>query len=548
MMECRLVSCLEKIFPDGRGVSAPLPPLSALQGESIAFQCAIFCEYYTYVFPRIQGNLPGKATIHHVECVPARMGRKEQDSDENYLSLAPDFYPDLLIPVQGGVACPGNAWKALFIEIETDENAPAGEYTFSLQLPGTVPITEENVIQEISVTMEVIGAKLPAQQISHTEWFHSDCLADFYHVPAFSERHWEIIGNFMETAARRGCTMILTPHFTPPLDTRQGGERTTVQLVDVEDTGEQYRFEFTKLKRWIDLAFEKGFSRIEFAHLFTQWGAKAAPKIMGMKDGVYQRLFGWDTPAVGGEYTRFLNAYLPCLTQKLREWGIADKCCFHISDEPTVAQLDSYLAARQSVDQLLSGFPVIDALSDVNLAKECRISPPIACAHHLDAFFSENISPLWGYYCCGPDKDYTNRFLYMSLSRTRSMGMQWWKYDLKGFLHWGFNFYNTAHSVAPINPFLDTEAGGIFPAGDSFLVYPGMDGKPLESLRLIAMHYAMQDARALSLLAQLKGRDFALALLEEAFPLTLTCYPNDSQSFLAIRSRINAAIREQVTK
>ena len=79
-MECRLVSCLEKIFYDGRGASASLPPLSALQGERIAFQCAIFCEYYTYVFPRIQGNLPGKATIHHVECVPARMGRKEQIS------------------------------------------------------------------------------------------------------------------------------------------------------------------------------------------------------------------------------------------------------------------------------------------------------------------------------------------------------------------------------------------------------------------------------------------------------------------------------------
>ena len=31
-------------------------------------------------------------------------------------------------------------------------------------------------------------------------------------------------------------------------------------------------------------------------------GAVAAPKIVGMVDGAEQVLFGWDTPAAGGEY------------------------------------------------------------------------------------------------------------------------------------------------------------------------------------------------------------------------------------------------------
>ena len=42
--------------------------------------------------------------------------------------------------------------------------------------------------------------------------------------------------------------MLLTPVFTPPLDTAVGGERRTVQLVDVKAEGNQYTFGFANLK------------------------------------------------------------------------------------------------------------------------------------------------------------------------------------------------------------------------------------------------------------------------------------------------------------
>lgn len=539
-MEIRLVSCMEKIFTDGRGTDGPAPYLAALQGESIAFQCAILCPAGTYLWPRAESDIPGEITIRRVDAVPVKREREAENSDESDVCLVPGLYPDILTEIPKGVVCPGGQWQSLFIEIHVAANAKAGQYPLRLLLMNDA----WQPLESVETAIEVIGRALPPQQMEHTEWFHSDCLADFYHVPAFSERHWEIIGHFMETAARRGCTMILTPHFTPALDTQVGGERTTVQLVDVEEKEGAYHFEFAKLKRWIDLAFEKGLKTIEFSHLFTQWGANAAPKIMGVKDGKYQRLFGWDTKAAEGEYPRFLAAYLPVLTEKIREWGIEKKCCFHISDEPSPLQLESYLAAKKVVLPFLSHFPIMDALSDLKLAQECHISPPIACVDHLDAFLQAGIAPLWGYYCCLPVRVYTNRFLYMSLARTRMMGMQWWKYDLKGFLHWGYNFYNSVQSIAPIHPCLDCESGGMLPAGDPFLVYPGMDGRPVESLRLIAMHYAMQDARALSLLAELKGREYALTLLEEDGPFTLQQYPHDSQGMQRIRRRINEAIKE----
>lgn len=82
--------------------------------------------------------------------------------------------------------------------------------------------------------LEVIGAVLPKQKLIHTEWFHTDCLATHYGVDVSSEEHWRRIDQFVQTAVKFGINMILTPIFTPPIDMVVGGERPTVQLVDVE--------------------------------------------------------------------------------------------------------------------------------------------------------------------------------------------------------------------------------------------------------------------------------------------------------------------------
>ena len=46
---------------------------------------------------------------------------------------------------------------------------------------------------------------------------------------------------------------ILVPTFTLPLDTEVCGERTMVQLVDVDKNGTKYKFNFDKVKRFIDI-------------------------------------------------------------------------------------------------------------------------------------------------------------------------------------------------------------------------------------------------------------------------------------------------------
>ncbi|MES9143981.1 glycoside hydrolase domain-containing protein, partial [Cutibacterium acnes] len=74
--------------------------------------------------------------------------------------------------------------------------------------------------------------------------------------------------------------------FTPPLDTKVGGERPTVQLVGVNVTNGKYSFDFSKLKRFVDMCLGLGVEYFEMSHLFTQWGAAFAPKVIATVDGV----------------------------------------------------------------------------------------------------------------------------------------------------------------------------------------------------------------------------------------------------------------------
>ncbi len=165
----------------------------------------------------------------------------------------------------------------------------------------------------------------------------------------------------MRIAIRTGMNMIYTPLFTPPLDTRVGTERTTVQLVDVFFDNGIYTFNFDKLTKWINLARKCGFKIFEFSHMFTQWGAAHAPKIMGHKNGEYIRLFGWETDALSDEYRDFLNQFYISFNEFLSTKK--GDFYFHISDEPHLHNIEQYLKAYETISSRVSNCKIMDAVS-----------------------------------------------------------------------------------------------------------------------------------------------------------------------------------------
>lgn len=529
-LQSRLVTSMRKVFPS-RDPGPGLKAMSALRGESVSFQLAYLWEgpYRSWGRVEVESELP--ARVRQVELVPCEYPC-HQWRDEGYLTAEPGLYPDLLRePGPFGIPLVSGQWRSLWIDIET---ARAGTY------PATVKLTcGDEVLSEESVTLEVLDMELPKLPVPHTEWFHSDCLADYYGVEVFSQSWWEIVESFVRTAARHRCNMLLTPVFTPPLDTAVGGERRTVQLVDVEATEGGYRFGFEKFRRWVKMALGAGMEYIEISHLFSQWGAKAAPKVMGVKDGEPRQLFGWDTDAGGEEYGGFLRQFLRALKPVLDELGIKGRTYFHVSDEPSLEHMDSYRRAFEVVKGELEGYNMVDALSERTYYDKGLVQQPVCALDHIGPFLEDRPQKLWGYYCTSQAVDVPNRFIVQPGSRTRILGALMYKYDLAGFLHWGYNFYNSQVSLYHIDPYRTTDAGCAFPSGDPFLVYPGPGGVPEESQRLMLMDEAMCDLSALSALEGLAGRERVLELLGG---MTFTDYP-DEEGLLDIRIRVNEEIK-----
>lgn len=573
MLEAILVSSLEKV-----GLSENMEPLEkgnrlrVFAGETVSFQIA-FRQGDESVTAAERGRMrvnvgiaPSRADSGNVEgeivsscgktefscgdlAVRLRevlpvMCRKSCDpgsNDGDYLFYDARMAPDLLRDFEGETEVNGG-WRSLWVDVCAEATAKGGAYRLEFSL---APVGDGQGVT-CGVDVSVCGRRLPGLSIPHTEWFHYDGIADYYGVEVFSPEFWRILRNFIRIYVKRHCNTILTPIVTPPLDTEQGRERTTVQLVGVELGRGEYRLDFTNLENFLDICLEEGIQYFEMCHLFTQWGATAAPKVVAKVEGETRRIFGWETPSDDPEYQRFLATLLPALKELLTRRGLLDRTFFHISDEPDLSSVQ-YRNAQSKVRGLLEGCTIMEAVSDYEYYEKGLVDIPVCAVNHIEPFLEKRPPRLWSYYCCAQTKEVPNRFISMPSWRNRIYGVLLYWLKIDGFLHWGFNFYNSGLSREKINPYETPDAGAFFPAGDPFLVYPGEDGRPEESIRLMVLEEAVGDYRALVALEADMGRDAVMELIrrEAGMELSFRQYPRDAAFILKLREKVDGLLAER---
>ena len=125
--------------------------------------------------------------------------------------------------------------------------------------------------------------------------------------------------------------------------------------------------------------------------------------------------------------------------------------------------------------------------------------------------------------------------------------MQFYRHDIKGFLHWGYNFWNSQYSLEKIDPYSVTDARESYPSGDAFVVYPGENGEAICSLRLEVFYDAIQDLRALTALERKIGREKVLELIDKglAEEIHFDSYPHDDKWLLGLRDAVNKKLSEK---
>lgn len=534
-LQLKQLSSLSKVAPNRIYNPTSVTGTMAVRGQEISYQIAYRGDFFNYELTpydlEINSYKKFDVKLYDVKTVPVRLPLyRGIRSDDDYLTKEACLLPDALWPLEERkVISQVDYWRSLWITVKIPENCPAGKHFIRIAFRDA-----NGVIQgKKTFTVDVYPQVLPEQKLLYTQWFYCDCIADVHHVPVFSEAHWSLIASYMKLAAEGGINVILTPVLTPPLDTQIGGERPTTQLVDIVKNGDSYEFEFSKLKRYIALAQKCGMLYFEINHLFTQWGASHAPKVIATVDGEEKRIFGWETDAKGAEYQEFIRQLVPAILKVFEEEKISrERIYFHVSDEPRVQHLDYYRADSELLLPLIEGCGQIDALSDITFYNDGLVREPIPGTDHMEAFLEAKVPNVWCYYCCSQGNLVGNRFMSMPSYRNRILGVQMYKTGVKGFLHWGYNFYNNQNSVKKINPYFDTDGEGMFPSGDTFSVYPYKDGAA-PSLRHKIFHDGLEDMRLLYLVEEKLGRDAVIAELDRLCgePLTFKVYPRNNKFF-----------------
>lgn len=529
-------SSLEKIFSYLPVPENQTESLYLINGERGAVQFVVESDENIEAYIKIKSDIQTK--LFRVDEIYSSYTINEDRENCTVLNDAkPGYYPDLLNDVKDNVELKKDTINVFWLEIDSS-NITKEEYPVEF----IVESAKESVCRK--VTVYTATQKLPAQELKHMNWFHADCLADFYKVEVFSEEFWKITENFVKNAVSHGINCLLTPVFTPPLDTEEGGERTTVQLVGVTKKGYSYTFDFSNLDRWVDMALRNGVKFFEISHLFTQWGAEYCPKIMATTSSGYRKIFGWENKADSQGYKSFLRQFSLAFKEYTDKKNITHLCFVHTSDEPNDDNIRTYAKASAITHEYFSAYRDIDALSHYEIFELGLVGTPIPSERNIEEFKGK-VENLWTYYCCGPiDNNAPNRFFCLPSIRNRILGVLLYKYDCEGFLHWGYNFYNSQYSKEHINPFEVSDAGGHFPSGDSYIVYPGEDGKPLSSLRQKVFYEGIQDISALRLLEKQTSREYALQFIEKYLgDINFISYPLENETFLAFRKALVQEIK-----
>jgi hypothetical protein len=178
---------------------------------------------------------------------------------------------------------------------------------------------------------------------------------------------------------------------------------------------------------------------------------------------------------------------LPAFENHLRSMGWLDKTLFHVKDEPTLRNVPAWKEKSAIIHQYAPDLIRIDAIETTFLFDEIEIAVPkldyLAGWYDVYENAAREGTELW-FYTVGiyQASRYPNKTIDMPIIDNRILHWINYKYNLRGFLHWGWNQWYTE------DPF--NEVG--MHIGDGWHVYPSENGV-LNSLRWEQMRNGIQD-------------------------------------------------------
>jgi hypothetical protein len=482
-LESFAASDLARNFEDGYGASDSPPGalnLFGLLNETLSAQCVLLAhadlEDVTFSVGPLQQT-------HGAGAVPAENVRwnflggifvatnSPNRQLANLLRPAPAWFPDVLTEDRQCSLRKG-ARKAVYLTVKIPPNTAPGEYQ------GMVTATAGRVSASISLTLQVYPLELPdARHQMVTVWFSTSEFRKHHHL---------------EPADDQGFDRMLKLYARNMAEHRQNVFRVGLGLIETrrEDDG-KLQFDFSRFDKLAQVFWDTGRMDLIETGFIARFGNGGWSSREILLDTFPVK--GTDGRRVSMSGEEFLPQFLRAFVAHLRANGWLAKTVFHICDEPSNHNVMAWRKASEFVHRLAPELRRIDAIETPHCLGDLEVWVPkldhLATWQGAFEQAQRQGNELWcytvGIYQGG---GLLNKTVDAPLIETRLMPWLNYRYDLRGYLHWGFNAWTDDPIRAP----------GLH-RGDGWQVYPKPDGL-LDSMRWEQMRNGLEDYECLWLL------------------------------------------------
>ena len=378
---------------------------------------------------------------------------------------APAKFPDYLM-AERQIEIKERTFKSVWLTIKIPESADAGTYE------GKVRIKCLQGELSLPIYVRVFPLTLPADRhLKVVEWISTGKFAKLYGInEAYSKEWFDMLNIYAEN---------MVAH-------RQNVFRVDINSIEIRKSKTNVlEFDFTRFDQLANLFWSTGKMDWLETGFLTKFGegAWASTQILLSDIRVNDIETGSKITMHGEDVIPYL---LPALESHLRQMGWLDKTFFHIKDEPALHNALAWKTVSEYIHKYAPDLKRIDAIETSFLLDDIEVAVPKldALASWYDTYKKWQLkgNELW-FYTVGIYQGslLPNKTIDVPVIDSRIMHWLNYRFDLTGYLHWGYNQWTD-------DPFTDT---GIH-IGDGWHVYPAKTGV-LNSIRWEEMRNGIQD-------------------------------------------------------
>lgn len=385
---------------------------------------------------------------------------------------APNDFPDYLM-TERELNIPSGSYQAVWLTITIPESAEAGIYE------GLVKVMTDKEEQTLPIKVRVYPLNMPSDRgLKIAVHYDTKDFTNFHGIKEkYSEEWFTMLKKYADNMAAHRQNVFLAH----------------IQEVDIRLMPDKtLEFDYSKFDRIAQTFWDTGtMDYMETGYYLTRRGEGGwLSTVIELND---VEVINKNNKRIKLPGKDVIPHLLPAFENHLREKGWLDKTYFHILDEPSLHNAISWMEMSSYLHELAPGLIRMDALNTPYILKDVEVAVPML--DHLDAMYDqfkegqENGTELW-FYTTGvfQASSYPNKTIDMPLMDNRIMHWLNYKYDLPGYLHWGWNRWNE-------NPLEEIGSN----LGDAWHVYPAK-GDILNSLRWEQMRNSLQDYEYFKLL------------------------------------------------